>query len=191
VNNAVNGGDEAAHFLAVDVVDELTGDRRVVLERHNALSLVKPEVSTFESPVGVAVAHRPSSHLRSYQVQSIAEHHWAGALVSAASLRCMAYGFIAGVVLRIVVELVCTPGFPQHRPITSVIKMVLLQLFDQAMDYLEPLSVVLRELHFLVVASTSVTTVCLTVYLSMLTTMMYLLIKELEVEAQMELEASV
>ena len=44
----------------------------------------------------------------------------------------------------------------------------------------------LRELRLFVIASVSVTTACLTVYLFMLTVMMYLLVKWLEFEAQAE-----
>ena len=51
VNSTVNGEGGAAQFLAVEAVDELTGDRRVVLERQNALPLVEYEVSVSESPV--------------------------------------------------------------------------------------------------------------------------------------------
>ena len=97
----------------------------------------------------------------------------------------MAYGTIAGVTLRIVVGLVYSSGCSHRGSITSVANLVLLQLFDRAMVCWEPLSVALGELHF-VIASASVTTVCLTIYLSLLTTIMYLLVKELEVEVQTE-----
>ena len=38
MNNTTDGEDEDSYFLAVEAVDELTGDRRVVLERQEVAS---------------------------------------------------------------------------------------------------------------------------------------------------------
>ena len=108
-----------------------------------------------------------SSYPRSYQFQPNPNHSRIGALISIASLRRAAYGVFAGVVLRVVVEgLVHVAASTHwHRPIASVANIILLQLSDRVMAGGGLLSVVLRNLRFLVIASVSVTSVCVTTYL--------------------------
>ena len=116
-----------------------------------------------------------------YQFQPNPNHSRVGALISVASLRRVAYGVFAGVVLRVVVEgLIPVPGCTHsYGPIASITNIILLQLSDQVMAGWGLLSVVLRNLRFLVIASVSITSVCVTTYLFRvaLAVVMYLLTK--------------